>query len=111
MALVHVDNLVPGMVLKQNVCDRSGRMLLPEGVELTAKHLVIFKTWGVVEADITAESDSEGGGIVPQEVIDPELLAAAEAEITPLFVHNDLEHPAMKELLRLCIARRAANAR
>lgn len=109
MSFVHIDNLVSGMVLSRNVCDRGGRLLLPEGTTLTEKHLVIFRTWGVLEVDIAAGSDGEGGAPLPHEEMDPDLFAAAEATVAPLFVHNDLEHPAIRELLRICIARKAAN--
>lgn len=98
------------MVLKSPVCDRSGRLLLPEDVELTEKHLHIFRAWGVLEAEIAGESEAEEGALPVTEEIDPEVLAAAEAALKPLFMHNDPEHPAIKELLRLCIARRAAHA-
>lgn len=109
LATVNIDNLSAGMVLKSDVCDRSGRMLLPAGVELTEKHLQIFRAWGVVEAEIVGDSD--GDGTAPGiEEIDSEALAAAEALVKPLFLHNDLEHPAIKELLRICIARRAVHA-
>ncbi len=108
MAIVHIDNLTPGMILKSAVCDRSGRLLLPEEAELTEKHLHIFRAWGVLEAEIVGESEPEEGVLLVEE-IDPEALAAAEAALMPLFKHNDPEHPAIKELLRLCIARRAAN--
>jgi hypothetical protein len=108
LANVAIDNLVAGMVLKSNVCDRSGRLLLPEGAELTEKHLQIFRTWGILEAEIVGDSDSEATG--QDDEIDPEVLAEAEAAVKPLFVHNDLEHPAIKELLRLCIARKALHA-
>lgn len=109
MAFVHIDNLVPGMILKQDVCDRSGRLLLPEGSELTDRHLVIFRTWGVLEVEITADSDSENLQLQHEE-IDHELLAVVEASIKPLFMHNDPEQPAIKELMRICIARKAAHA-
>jgi hypothetical protein len=97
------------MVLKSNVCDRSGRLLLPEGVELTEKHLQVFRAWGVVEAEIVGDSDSDGG-VPGAEEIDPAALAAAELLVKPLFLHNDPEHPAIKELLRICIARKALHA-
>jgi len=110
LAIVHIDNLTPGMVLKSSVCDRSGRLLLPEEVELTEKHLHIFRAWGVLDADIACESEAEGVALQAAEEIDPEALAAAEAALKPLFMHNDPEHPAIKELLRLCIGRRATHA-
>jgi hypothetical protein len=109
LAFVHIDNLAPGMVLKQNVCDRSGRLLLPEGSELTDRHLVIFRTWGVLEVDISSDTDGDDGTVAQHEEMDPALLAAAEAAVKPLFVHNDLDHPAIKELMRICIARKAAH--
>ena len=108
MAIVQIDNLSAGMVLKSNVCDRSGRMLLPEGAELTEKHLQIFRAWGVVEAEVVGDSDGDGA-LPGVEEVDPEALAEAEALVKPLFLHNDLEHPAIKELLRICIARRATH--
>jgi hypothetical protein len=83
--------------------------LLPAGAELTEKHLQIFRTWGVLEAEIVGDSDNEAGGQGTDE-IDPEALAEAEATLTPLFMHNNLEHPAIKELLRLCIIRKATHA-
>jgi hypothetical protein len=97
------------MVLRKDVCDRSGRMLLPAETELTEKHLQIFRTWGVLEAEIAGDSDNDAGGQVTDD-IDPEVLAEAEAHVRPLFMHNDAEHPAIKELLRLCIARKATHA-
>ena len=108
MAIVQIDNLSAGMVLKSNVCDRSGRMLLPEGAELTEKHLQIFRAWGVVEAEVVGDSDSDGAASGVEEV-DPEALAEAEAMVKPLFLHNDLEHPAIKELFRICMVRRATH--
>ncbi|GAM09782.1 hypothetical protein OR1_02063 [Geobacter sp. OR-1] len=109
MATVSIDNLAAGMILKSNVCDRSGRLLLPEGVELTEKHLQILRTWGILEAEIVGGSETEAAGHGDEE-ISPEALAEAEANVKPLFIHNNLEHPAIKELLRLCIIRKAMHA-
>lgn len=55
MTVLRLESLNPGMVLSRDVCDRKGRVLLPAGAELTEKHLRIFQTWGVVEADITGD--------------------------------------------------------
>ena len=113
MALVHIDNLAPGMVLSRSICDRSGRLLLPAGAELTEKHFSIFRMWGVLEAEIVGEGASEEGetdGIDQSEELDPVLLAKARDEVERLFVHNDPDHPAIRELMRICIHRRAACA-
>lgn len=110
MALVLIDNLVPGMVLKKDVTDRSGRLLLPEGVLLAEKHLVIFRMWGVLELEISDESEPEPAAVAQGSEIDPELLAQATDEVLRIFAHNDPEHPAIRELIRVCIRRRAAHA-
>jgi len=109
MAKVAVDNLEVGMVLAADVHDRAGRMLLGAGVELTPKHLVIFRTWGVEEATIVGGENGTEGPALPAEVT-PELLAAAEAALAPHFQAANLEHPAMAELFRLASLRKALHA-
>ena len=108
MAVVHIDNLVPGMVLSRNVCDRSGRLLLPAEAELTVKHFSILRMWGVLEVEVVGDSIVEDGTETPvNEEIDPELLAEARLLVERLFVYNDPQHPAIKELMRICTERRA----
>ena len=109
MALVQIENLVPGMTLKHNVTDRSGRMLLPEGATLEAKHFGIFRMWGVLDVEVTDESEPDTADSLPGVEADPELLAQASAEVRLIFAHNDPEHPAIRELMRICTTRRAAH--
>jgi len=108
MAIVPIDNLEVGMLLKSDVCDRSGRMLLPAGCELSERHLKIFRTWGVLEAEIEGDDTLETTQTFINEDIDPVRLAAAEEAVKRIFRLNDQEHPAIKELMRLCIARKVA---
>ncbi|WP_224963303.1 hypothetical protein [Geomonas subterranea] len=110
--MVHIDNLTPGMVLSRNVCDRSGRMLLPAGAELTEKHFSIFRMWGVLEVEVAGDAIVEETETPPplSQEIDPALLAQARAEMERLFIYNDPEHPAIKELMRICTERRATRA-
>lgn len=108
MGMVPIDNLAVGMVLACDVHDRTGRMLLGAGAELTPKHLIIFRTWGVAEADI-AGVDAEETAPLPAEV-DPQALAAAEEALRPLFRHADPGHPAMREILRLGALRKLLHA-
>lgn len=110
MAIVSIDNLEAGMTLQSDVRDRSGRLLLPQGSELAEKHLKVFRTWGVTEADIIMAADSitsEDSSITIN--IDPELLAQAEQEIDRLFRNNDPQHPMIHELRKICLERRLAN--
>ena len=110
MAIITIDNLAVGMMLRSNVCDRSGRLLLPAGNELTEKHLRIFRTWGVIEADILGDDSGECDQSFSGEDLDPAQLAESESAIAKLFIHNPKEHPAISELMRLCIQRRIDSA-
>jgi hypothetical protein len=101
--MVSLDNLLPGMVLAADVHDKSGRLLLGEGVELETKHLFIFRTWGIVEADIAGMDDSDTE-VVPDDIT-PEEFENAKKTLLPLYCHANIEHPAISELLRLAVIR------
>lgn len=106
MALVAVDNLETGMVLARDVLDRNGRMLLGAGTELSQKHLVIFRTWGITEVQIAGgDADEAATAPLPAE-IDPAAVEAAQETLLPLFARAGTEHPVMRELLRLAALRR-----
>ena len=105
MGKVAIENIETGMVLASDVRDRSGRMLLGAGAELTQKHLGIFRTWGVLEADIAGLGNDDAADQIPADV-DPLELAAAEQALVPLFRHTNLKHPAIIELIRLAALRK-----
>lgn len=105
MGKVAIENLEAGMVLASDVHDRSGRLLLGEGAELNQKHLVIFRTWGVLEADIVGHGGEEDKDILPPDV-DAGQLEEAVKELEPLFRYANTGHPAIAELLRLAAIRK-----
>jgi hypothetical protein len=105
---VHTDNLSPGKILAADVRDRSGRLLLGAGTELSERHLNILRTWGVVEVEIAGSEDGECD-LNSSNPIDSALWDAIEKEIAPLFRHTDNTHPAVKELMRMRIVREAAH--
>lgn len=105
MGKVAIENIETGMVLASDVLDRSGRMLLGAGAELTQKHLVIFRTWGVLEADIEGIGSDSTADAIPADV-DPLQLAAAEGALAPLFKNCNCSHPAIIELIRLAALRK-----
>jgi hypothetical protein len=107
---VTLDNLTPQMVLGADVRDRSGRLLLGGGTELTERHLYILRTWGVVEVEIVGIEDGCTDTKAP-ETIDPKLLEPIESKIYPIFSHTDKEHPAIKELMRMRIIREAKSGK
>lgn len=108
MSAIHLDNIAAGMVLGKQVCDVTGRVLLPEGVTLSEKHVRILRTWGILEVEVIGDSDRppEHASSV---CLDPARVAAAEAYLRPLFVHNDLVDAAVAELFRVCVERKAKN--
>jgi hypothetical protein len=106
---VAIENVETGMVLASDVLDRSGRMLLGSGAELTQKHLVIFRTWGVLEADIEGHGSDDSVDSIPADV-DPLELAAAEREVALLFKHTNRKHPAIIELMKLATLRKVQHA-
>jgi len=108
VGILALDNLAEGMVLQSDVHDRNGRLLLGCGAELAAKHLRMFRMWGITEADIVAADDQAGGQPLASDV-DPVRLAAVEDELRPLFRNTDLSYPAMGELFRLCLLRKVRN--
>lgn len=52
MGLINIADVQPGMILASPVFSSQGVMLLREETPITAKHILLFKTWGVLEADI-----------------------------------------------------------
>ena len=68
-----VDDLVPGVVLHQNVTGPSGRLLLASGVKLSEAHIRNLEKWGVVAVQVCFGSDDENRtdtGPVPPELVE-----------------------------------------
>lgn len=98
-----------------------GRILVSKGEKLTKKHLEIFTKWGLGEACINErrkESETPPDAACSKSVsfkekrtsfqlppdfpsVSPKSLQKIQDEISDLFQHNNLEHPAVKELMRL----------
>lgn len=104
MSLIHIDNVKAGMVLTDDVRDISSRLLLSKGTEIVSKHLRVFKIWGITEVPVDENAAAESGA---EDKIDPERLKRTAQFTAMLFKHNDLKHPAMKELFRHAVLYRA----
>ena len=109
MAILPIDSLETGMVLKEAVSDRGGRLLLPAGAELTDKQLKIFRTWGISHVDIVREGEESSEDDEVLKTVDPLKLAEVEQYVSELFRHNDHQHPMIQELMKVCRNRRLAN--
>lgn len=104
MGNINIEDLQPGMVLSTDVKDHSGRVILSAGAEIIEKHLRIFKSWGITEADVKG-IEQDDLTTVASARIDPALLAAAEAEADELFRFNRRNHPVVERLYHLFITR------
>ena len=100
MASINLEDLEEGMVLSADAKDANGRVLLRAGTALIAKHLTIFKTWGILSADIAGVS-REDVEASHDKVLDPIALEKADEILKVMFKHTDLLHPAIAELYRL----------
>ena len=103
MALVSVDHAEPGMVLAAAVTDRQGRLLIPEGKELSDRHVQALKTWGITHVEI------DGGDDATEQfsAADSESLEEATEALEDLFSRIDREHPFLARLYDYCLDRKA----
>ena len=105
---VIIDNLVAGMTVASDVHDRSGRLLLGAGIQLSEKHPRMCRAWGITEVDIVGHGTQKAAEPCEEEV-DPLRLQAVEAKLAPLFCNTNLSYPPMAELFRLCLLRKLAH--
>lgn len=106
MTVIKVDKLKVGMELVSDVNDLTGRTLLKTGAKITKKHLTIFKSWGITEADVEGFKNEDIDDHIGKE-LSPESLAKAKAEVSALFSNSNLSHPAIKELFNLCMLKKS----
>ena len=108
MGKVNLENLKPGMILAAKVVERGGRILLGVGVELTEKHIGIFRKWGITQADVQNVTQEEAAANTSAR-LDPRLLQEGEARMARLFHLTDKKEPFIAELSRLCTIRWVRN--
>ena len=101
MGIIHVDRLKENMVLSEDVRDLNTRLLLAKDLKIRPKHVRILKMWGITEVKVVTDEPNYEETTTKE--IDPELLERIEESTKYLFLHVDLEHPAMQELFRLSV--------
>jgi len=99
MGVLHINDLKEGMVLAEDVENRHGDILLPEGRPLTAKDILIFKTWGITEADVEG-IDRDKVEKSEMESLSPSVIASIEKEVAELFPEVS-DNPVMEEIYRI----------
>jgi hypothetical protein len=101
MISLNIEDIEPGMILGAEVKDRTGRVLLSKGTEITEKHLSIFKMWGVIDA-VIENADKEKIEAKAAAALEPEDLAEAQQEVEAIFRFvEEQDNPFIVELKRL----------
>ncbi|MBW2339311.1 MAG: hypothetical protein JRF50_03035 [Deltaproteobacteria bacterium] len=99
MGVLYINDFKVGMVLAGDVKNRHGDILLPEGRPLTAKDILILKTWGITEADIKG-IDRDKVEKSEMESLPPSVIASIEKEVAELFPEVS-DNPVMEEICRI----------
>ncbi|MBP9020796.1 MAG: hypothetical protein KBG01_04635 [Syntrophobacterales bacterium] len=107
MGTINLEDIQPGMILEEAVVDRSGRILLGAGEEITDRHLRIFKMWGVTEAAVKNVGEEDVSAKTTAS-INPVMLQEAQNTLREHFRHADMGHAFNKEFFRLLSLRMAA---
>ncbi len=100
------EGVQPGMETAEDVVDRSGRLLLRAGQEITERHIRIIKMWGVPRVPIASdEAQADSTSARHKVVLEPNSAAyqQAVARVKPRFRHADPHHPAIQMLFDYCL--------
>ena len=106
MGMIHINNLESGMMLADEVRDLSGRLLLGKGKTVQRDHFRIFKTWGITEVNICGNNGNKEDA---KNNLDIEQIEKIKDSTLKVFIHNDLNHPAIKEIYQLSVWFRSEN--
>lgn len=94
MAMTSTELLEEGMELEAPVKNNQGQVLFGMGHKLKAKHIDMMLAWGITEADVKVEQDSESARRY-KEAIERE-----EQQLLPRFKRCDPKDAMVKEILR-----------
>lgn len=99
MTRIKVTQLEIGQQLREDAVNTSGRLLLKAGTTIEAKHMEVFRTWGVVEVDIVGDDLNKDTSNISFSALPPEIKEQIKRELKLQFSHNDFKHPLIKELV------------
>lgn len=99
MAKIAVNELAPGMVVKNDIEDRNGRVLLNQGTVLESHHLRILKMWGVYEVDI---SKNLGHNFKKNEIKSSKLSSLVEIS-NQRFFRSNTSNPCIEQIYKLTL--------
>ncbi len=121
MAKVRVPELVPGMVLGEDVLTPGGRFLMPRGTRLDRSHLTTLSGWGLDAVEVDQGGDSRTGREAGPEMTatttatatrqtpprPADFLGQAVEAVRSRFVFVDLGDEAATAVFKMCVARTA----
>jgi len=99
MGLLSVNDLKDGMVLSTEVRNKHGNVLLRKGDKLCEKHIMLFKSWGITEADIEG-IDKNQVEKKEKEALSTDVMVSIEKELNDLFPDFG-DNPLMEEIYRV----------
>jgi len=100
---MRVCELRPGMVLSEAVRDVNGRLLMGPGMCLSERAITVLKSWGVAAVGVQGEREprlSDAGTDIPDDLAD-----RAQDIAAGRLARNDLDHPFVQDVFRLCVPR------
>ena len=100
MSVVATNKITAGQILAEEVRDMNGRLLLSKGHPIEAKHIRIFKTWGISEVNLVGADCFDD---TPDSKLNPAIIEQTKKSVKTLFCHLDLRHPAIKEIYRIAV--------
>ena len=106
MTSISTDQAQAEMILASDVFGRNGRLLATQGTVISEQHLLAFRTWGIREIEIVSDDNNETGIKTVGDAISAEQLKETMEQIQPRFCLNNLSHPLIADLMRLCAIRR-----
>ncbi len=103
MALIRVDKLKEGMVIKKDVTAPTGRFIMASGATVEPRHLKLLKSWGVVEVEVEGDDEPDAMPQIPP--MSRSDLTKGVAYLDHLFSICGRGTPVLKELSRLATIR------
>lgn len=105
MPLVYIDDLTVGMILGEDLFTSKNRLVLAEGIGLTAEHLQMLRSWGVIEVEIAEESLGEE--YLRQQEAVAQFTEQAESYLFRRFILNEVETEPVATVYRHTVHRSA----
>lgn len=103
MHKIPLAKLEVGMVIAKDTMDRTGRVLLRQGVQIEDKHFRVLKTWGVTHVFVAEAAQEQAMPVA----LDMTQYRAIKQQADDRFRHTDSRHPVIRILKAQWVQRRA----